>query len=51
MAEDGGDSTWIAKDKLGKRNGNFTRKFLKNVLVDIAQLPKEETENNHKHLP
>lgn len=49
MAEDGGDSTWIAKDKLGQRNGNFTRKFLKNVLVDIVQLPKEETENNNKH--
>lgn len=28
MAEDGEDLTWIAKDKLEKRNGNFKRNFL-----------------------
>ena len=29
MAEHGEDLTWIAKDKLEKRNGNFTRNFIK----------------------
>lgn len=51
MAEDGRDLTWIAKDKLEKRRVILRETIYNNLLVDIVQLPKEETEKSHKHLP
>ena len=51
MAEDGRDLTWIAKDKLEKRRVILRETIYNNYLVDIVQLPKEETEKSHKHLP
>lgn len=50
MAEDGRDLTWIAKDKLEKLRVILRETFY-NFSVDIVQLPKEEMEKSHKHLP
>ena len=51
MAEGGRDLTWIAKDKLEKLRVILRETCYNNFLVDIVQLPKEEKEKSHKHLP